>query len=91
MRDWKAELEALVAESTTFARGSRTKCEQAVLRPRDVVEGAGFPPIARGPDYEEIRNRVLSFRAHQQRLIREREEYAVSVLRKMRAVISSSH
>lgn len=91
MRNWKAELDALVAETTTFARGSKAKPEQAVPHPREIAGKAAFPPVARGSEYEEIRKRVLSFRAHQQRFIREREEYAASMLRKMREVISASH
>ena len=36
-------------------------------------------------DREEIRQRVASFREHQQRLIREREDYARSTLMRMQA------
>jgi hypothetical protein len=91
MRNWKAELDALFADTTAFAQRSRAKPEQAVPHPREIVAKAAFPPVARGSEYEEIRKRVLSFRAHQQRFIREREEYAASMLRKMRAVSSASH
>jgi hypothetical protein len=91
MRNWKAELDALFADTTAFAQRSRAKPEQAAPHPREIVAKAAFPPVARGSEYEEIRKRVLSFRAHQQRFIREREEYAASMLRKMRAVSSASH
>jgi hypothetical protein len=37
-----------------------------------------------GPQREEIRQRVLDFKAHQQRLTKEREEYASSTLKKMK-------
>jgi hypothetical protein len=38
-----------------------------------------------GPEREEIRQRVAAFKAHQERLIREREGYAVLTLGKMKA------
>lgn len=38
-----------------------------------------------GTEREEIMKLVRSFKAHQQRLIREREEYALSILSKMRS------
>jgi hypothetical protein len=37
-----------------------------------------------GPQREEIRQRVSNFKAQQQRLIREREAYATSTLKKMK-------
>jgi hypothetical protein len=35
------------------------------------------------PQREEIRQRVSNFKAHQQRLTKEREDYATSTLKKM--------
>jgi hypothetical protein len=40
-------------------------------------------------DREEIRQRVASFREHQQRLIREREDYARSTLMRMQASLDA--
>ena len=38
---------------------------------------------------EEIRQRVANFKAHQQRLIREREDYARSTLMRMQASLDA--
>jgi hypothetical protein len=40
-----------------------------------------LPTTWASPEREEIRTRVASFKAHQERWIREREEYANSILR----------
>jgi hypothetical protein len=54
------------------------------LLARETIDGIGLrPPDFGGAEREEINKRVQSFRAHQQRLIREREEYAASILQKM--------
>jgi hypothetical protein len=54
-----------------------------------VVEQVSLKPLGfvAGSEREEIITRVQRFRAHQQRLINEREEYATSVLVKMRSSI----
>lgn len=41
-----------------------------------------------GSEREEIKKRVADFRAHQERFMKEREEFAVSVLRSMRSTKS---
>jgi hypothetical protein len=48
-------------------------------------------PVAEsgGSQREEIRRRVASFKAHQQRFIREREAYAASVLVRLKASLSA--
>jgi len=75
MTDWKTELDALVKETTAFAKSLRI--EQP--GPRTIVDPNRMQPVSR-IDYEreEIRQRVANFKAHQQRLIREREDYATS-------------
>jgi hypothetical protein len=42
-----------------------------------------------GPMREEIRQRVASFKAHQQRFIREREDYALSTLMRLQGSLTS--
>jgi hypothetical protein len=67
MGDWKAELEALVAEFTTFEQKSKEKRGPAVPHPLEAVCGSRVPPIAPGSkytEYEEIRNRVLKEGEH---------------------------
>ena len=39
-----------------------------------------------GPQREEIRQRVLKSKSHQERLIKEREEFATGTLKKLRKV-----
>jgi hypothetical protein len=72
MADWKTELDALVKETMAFAKGLRGETPM----PRTIVEPS---------DREEIRQRVASFRAHQQRFNRELEEYASSEWRRILA------
>jgi hypothetical protein len=51
-----------------------------------MVERVGLKPMDwGGPEREEISRRVANFKAHQQRFMREREDYAASVLKGMLA------
>ena len=82
MLDWKANLDILVEETMAFAKGARV--EPTI--PRTVVE----PNRTSSLDWmkserEEIGQRVANFKAHQQRFIREREDYAASEFKRMLA------
>ena len=80
MTDWKTDLDALVGETMAFARTIRREQPPAT----DLVERPRLQPMNwGGPQREEVRQRVANFKAHQQRLIREREDYAASTLRRM--------
>ena len=75
MADWKTELDALVKETMAFAKSLRVEPPM----PRTIVEPNRMPPVSRiVSEREEIRQRVANFKAHQQRFIREREDYASS-------------
>lgn len=88
MHDWKSELDALVAETTAFARSLKVEIE--LPQPKEVVEqGTPSVPDNGGGERDEIRKRVESFKAHQERFMREREEYADSLLRRIRPVAES--
>jgi hypothetical protein len=79
MTDWKSDLDALVDETKAFPRTVRR--EQPAT---DLVERPRLQPMNwGGPQREEIRQRVSNFKAHQQRLIRERGDYAASTLRRV--------
>jgi hypothetical protein len=79
MTDWKTDRDALVDETMAFARSVRR--EQPAT---DLVERPRLQPMNwGGPQREEIRQRVSNFKAQQQRLIREREDYAASTLRRV--------
>ena len=64
-----------VKETMAFAKSLRVEPPM----PRTIVEPDRIPPV-KGieSEREEIRQRVASFKAHQQRFIRERENYASS-------------
>jgi hypothetical protein len=82
MADWKADLEALMQETRALTRSIRV--EPPV--PRIVVTPNRAPPVNRPrSEREEIEQRVAKFKAHQQRFIRERQDYAASELRRMLA------
>jgi hypothetical protein len=52
--------------------------------PRTIVEPHRMPPVNRlESEREEIRQRVANFKAHQQRFIRERKDYAASEWKRM--------
>jgi hypothetical protein len=75
MTDWNANFDALVQE--TMAITKSISVEPPI--PRTIVEPNPLPAVnlnnsARG----EIRERVANFKAHQERLARERQEYAAS-------------
>jgi len=82
MLDWKANLDALVEETMAFAKSVRV--EPPI--PRAVVEPNRMPSVNwMESEREEIRRRVANFKAHQQRFIREREDYAASEFKRMLA------
>lgn len=90
MHDWKSELDALVAETMAFAKSLKVEIERPRPQPTEIDERRGLSV----PDYgtserDEIRKRVESFKAHQERFMREREEYAASLLRRIRPITKS--
>ncbi len=82
MADWKTELDALVKETTAFAESHGVEPPM----PRTIVKPNGTPPLKRiESEREEIRQCVANFKTLQQRLIREREDYADSQWKRMLA------
>ena len=82
MADWKTELNALVEETNAFVKSIRVQPPM----PRTIVEPIRMPPVNRlESEREEIRQRVANFKAHQQRFIRERKDYAASEWKRMLA------
>jgi hypothetical protein len=80
MTDWKADLEALVQETTAFQERTRFDLPS----PRTVVEPNRMPPVnLNNSESDEIRQRVSTFKAHQERFAREREDFATSQLKRM--------
>lgn len=87
MRNWQAELDELFKQTTNLVRAVEVKEEVPRVLPRSVVEAVNAPSVAKsvGSQREEIMKRVAAFKAHQQRVIRDREQYATSVLMRMKA------
>jgi hypothetical protein len=94
MSDWKAELEALRAQTDAYAQSVAGKDVRPQHAPPavaglqsqpEVVETSVLRPIDwGGSEREEIGRRVAIFRAHQRRVAREREEFASSTIAKLR-------
>jgi hypothetical protein len=79
MTDWKADLDALVFETMAFAKTIHREQMAADLIERPILQPTNWG----GPQREEIEQRVANFKAQQQHLIREREDYAASTLRRI--------
>jgi hypothetical protein len=97
MTDWKSDFDALVQETMAFVKNNRVAPPMpgSIVEPplpRTVVEPATPPAIGLGrlpplslpkSERDEIRQRVSNFKAHQERVAREREEFAASQLKRM--------
>ena len=82
MSDWKTDLDALVEETMAFSRSVRF----GPTMPRTIVEPNWMPSVNwMESEREEIGHRVANFKAHQQRFIRAREDYAASEFKRMLA------
>jgi hypothetical protein len=80
MTDWKADLRALVQESTAFTTSTRVEPPM----PRTIVEPNRMPPVnLNNSERDEIRQRVANFKAHQERFARDREDFAASQMERM--------
>jgi len=80
---WKADLDSLLEETMAFAKSVRV----VPPMPRAIVEPNRMPLVNwRVSERDvEIRQRVANFKAHQQHLMREREDHAAAELKRMRA------
>jgi hypothetical protein len=86
MRDWQTELDELSRHATDFVKTVKMKAKPSAVSARLVFKPASAPFFtAKSGEREEIMERVARFKEHQQRAIRDREEYATSVLIKMKA------
>jgi hypothetical protein len=75
--DWKIDRGPLVDERAAFASAVPGEAPA-----KELLERARLEPMNwGGPQREEIRQRVLKFKSHQQRLIKEREEFANATLK----------
>jgi hypothetical protein len=82
MLDWKVNLDTLIEETMALAKSVRVE----PMMPRTAVEPNRAPPVTlTGSEREEIARRVANFKAHQQRFMREREDFAASEFKRMLA------
>ena len=89
MRDWQIELDELFKQTTNLVRAVEVKAEITRAQPRSVIQPTRSAPSAQpgGSERDEIMKRVAAFKAHQQRGIRDREQYATSVLTRMKEIL----
>ena len=81
MTNWQADLDALVQEAMALTKSVRV--EPPI--PRAVVEPNRMLALnLNNSERDQIRQRVANFKAHQERFAREREDFAASLLQKMR-------
>src|SRR5947199_10735236 len=71
MTNWQAELDALVDETMAFAKRIHVS-----PTPRTIVEPNRMPSVNWiSSERDEIGQRVANFKAHQQRFLRERQDF----------------
>jgi hypothetical protein len=93
---WKQDLEALIESTMALTKDVKhqpmqslpialTTAEQALSdTPKPVPPPAVLAPIGSpGSERDEIRKRINNFKAHQEKIAREREEYYQQVKAKM--------
>ncbi|MCS3765848.1 MULTISPECIES: hypothetical protein [Bradyrhizobium] len=87
MHHWKKELDALVAETLAFTKSLKVQIELPRPESKKVVDPSDLTlPDYGGSERDEIRKRVESFKEQQVRFMREREEYAELLLRRIRPI-----
>ncbi|MDH2406662.1 hypothetical protein QCM77_43515 [Bradyrhizobium sp. SSUT18] len=68
-----------------FAKSLKMDIERSRPEPKKIVEPGGLSlPDYGGSERDEIRMRIETFKAYQERFMREREEYAELLLRRIR-------
>jgi hypothetical protein len=81
MTNWQADLDALVKETMALTKSVRVEPPT----PPAVVEPNRMPSVnLNNSERVEIRKRIANFKAHQERFAREREDFAASLLKRMR-------
>jgi hypothetical protein len=98
--NWKQDLEALIESTMAFVKDGKREpipslpiamktAEQALAEtPKPVEPPATITPIVLPTsERDEIRQRVSNFRAHQEKMAREREGYYLQARAKMRALV----
>jgi hypothetical protein len=79
MTNWQADLDALVQETMALTKSMRVEPPSTVVEPNRMLA-----LYLKNSERDQIRQRVANFKAHQARFAREREDYAASLLERMR-------
>ena len=80
MENWRDDLNSLVDETMAFAK----RIHVAPSMPRTIVKPNRMPSVNwMSSEREEIGQRVANFKAHQQRFMREREDFVASEWKRM--------
>jgi hypothetical protein len=88
MENWRDDLNSLANETMTFVKSVRVE----PLLPRTIVEPNWMPSVNwMLSEREEIGQRVANFKADQQRFIREREDYAASIWKRIKTAAGGCH
>jgi len=94
--DWKKELDALVSETTALVERTTTANDQAPVArtkatlvppqaaPKEVPSPTSHPLGRDTSEREHITKRVQNFRAHQERIRREREDFYSRTMQRAR-------
>ena len=92
--NWKQELDALIESTMAFARDVQRQpipdlpvaigiAERAFADPSKPIPPT--PTVRPASERDEIRQRVNSFKAHQEKMAREREDYYLQIKARMLA------
>ena len=81
MTNWQSELDALMQETMRITKSAGVE----PFIPRAVIEPNRMSPVnLNSSERDQIRQRIANFKTHQERFAREREDFAASLLQKMR-------
>jgi hypothetical protein len=90
--DWKLELDALIKSTMALAKDVRAAEQALADTSRPIPRQAAIMPMTRPKsERDEILQRVSNFRAHQEKMAREREDYYLQARAKMLAALSRRH
>ena len=97
--DWKRDLDALIESTMAFVKhvkrepipdlsAAMTTVEQALAdTSKPELSRAVMPIVRPTSERDEIRQRISNFKAHQEKMAREREDYYLQVRAKMLAPV----
>jgi hypothetical protein len=81
MPNWKAELNAYAGEVSVIAKALGIE----IPPPASLEPAQASRVVSLGSQRDEIKQHVAMFKAHQQHLIKQREDFAARELQRMRA------